>query len=143
MISGKSRPTNGRPDSQDALFERTAETLLRRLGSGPNPLELRDGLQIRALVRVDLYPPSGRFQIIVSDIDPEFTLGKLALDREQILRELRSKGLDRLQTALPLPRPPLRIGVLTSPDSDGWNDFIRHIEESKLRFQVTLYAALI
>ena len=56
--------------------------------TGVGGMYVRDGIEIRALVRADYYPASGRFQVIVDDIDPSFTLGKLALTREQILREL-------------------------------------------------------
>lgn len=122
-----------------ALFGRTADALLPKLAQGEPPLTLRDGLEIRALVRVDFYPASGRFQVIVQDIDPSFTLGKLALTKEQILRELVQLGLAEQNRMLGLPVPALRIGVLTSPDADGWNDFRRHLEESRGGFDITLY----
>lgn len=121
-----------------ALFAGTAERLLPRLLAGESPLSLRDGIEIRALVKVDLYPASGRFQIVVEDIDPSFTLGKLALTREQILRELVQKGLAERNRSLGFPVPTLRIGVLSSPDSDGWNDFLRQVEESRTGLEVTL-----
>ena len=121
-----------------ALFARTAEHLLPRLEASEPALTLRDGLEIRALVRVDLYPASGRYQVIVEDIDPSFTLGKLALTKEQILRELAEKGLAERNRLLGLPVPALRIGVLTSPDADGWTDFLHHLEESQVGFDVTL-----
>ncbi len=122
-----------------ALFANTAERLLPMLASGDTPLVLRDGLEIRALVKVDLYPQSGRFQIVVQDIDPSFTLGKLALSRERILRELAQLGLAQRNRLLGFPVPTLRIGVLTSPDADGWNDFLRHLQESHCGFEVTLF----
>ncbi|MFK7739862.1 MAG: exodeoxyribonuclease VII large subunit [Planctomycetota bacterium] len=122
-----------------ALFGRTAQALLPKLAAGEPPLTLRDGLEIRVLVRVDFYPASGRFQVIVNDIDPSFTLGKLALTKEQILRELAEKGLAEQNRRLGLPVPTLRIAVLTSPDADGWTDFRRHLEEAGCGFEVTLF----
>lgn len=122
-----------------ALFGRTADALLPKLAEGEPPLTLRDGLEIRALVRVDFYPASGRFQVIVQDIDPSFTLGKIALTKEQILRELVQMGLTERNRMLGLPVPALRIGVLTSPDADGWKDFQRHLEESRCGFAITLF----
>ncbi|MCK5944944.1 MAG: exodeoxyribonuclease VII large subunit, partial [Planctomycetes bacterium] len=122
-----------------AMFARTAQTLLPALAAGDPPLTLRDGLEIRALVRADFYPASGRFQVIVNDIDPTFTLGKLALTREQILRELAEKGLAERNRMLGMPVPATRVGVLTSPDADGWTDFLRHLEESGCGFDVTLF----
>lgn len=134
-------PGNQRPAGavEVALFGGTAERLLPRLAAGEAPLTLRDGIEIRALVKVDLYPASGRYQVVVQDIDPSFTLGKLALSREQILRELRDKGLAERNRSLGFPIPALRIGVLTSPDADGWNDFLRHLQESGIGFAVTLF----
>ena len=124
---------------QVAMFERTAQHLLPALAAGDPPLTLRDGLEIRALVRADFYPASGRFQLIVHDIDPSFTLGKLALTKEQILRELAERGLAERNRMLGVPVPATRIGVLTSPDADGWNDFRRHLEESSGGFEVTIF----
>jgi len=121
-----------------ALFERTAQQLLPKLEASDPSLTLRDGLEVRALVQVDLYPASGRYQVIVQDIDPSFTLGKLALTKEQILRELAEKGLAERNRSLGLPVPALRIGVLTSPDADGWNDFLHHLQESRGGFQITI-----
>lgn len=121
-----------------ALFGRTADWLLPRLAEGEEPLTLRDGIEIRALVRADFYAAAGRFQLVIDDIDPSHTLGKLALTREQILRELTELGLAERNRALPFPVPALRVGVLASPDSDGWNDFLRHLEAAGAGFDVTL-----
>lgn len=122
-----------------ALFASAAERLLPALLRHDPPLELRDGLEVRVMVRVDLYPATGRFQIVVQDIDPSFTLGKLALTKEQILRELHGLGLATRNRGLGFPVPALRIGVLTSPDADGWNDFLRHAEEARVGFAITLF----
>ena len=43
---------------------------------------------------------------------------------------LYEKGVERQTLQRLLPIPPLRIGVLTSPDSDGWNDFKKELEAS-------------
>jgi exodeoxyribonuclease VII large subunit len=122
-----------------ALFASAAERLLPGLANQEPPLVLRDGLEVRLLVRLDLYQQSGRFQIVVQDIDPSFTLGKLALSREQILRELDKAGLLARNRQLGFPVPTTRIGVLTSPDGDGWNDLLRHLQEAGMGFQITLY----
>ena len=122
-----------------ALFATAAERLLPALLAHEPPLSLRDGIEVRVLVRVDFYVATGRFQIVVQDIDPSFTLGKLALTKEQILRELADKGLAARNRSLGFPVPALRIGMLTSPDADGWNDFLRHVEEARVGFEITLF----
>ena len=120
-----------------ALFDRTAQKLLKRLEQAG--LNMRDGIEILAEVKVDLYPATGRYQLIVEDIHPEFTLGQLALSREQILLELRKAGVERRNLELPMPVPALRIGVLTSPDSDGWNDFLQELRASGIGFAIDLF----
>lgn len=124
-----------------ALFERTAARVLPELER--HGLTLRDGVEILVEARVDLYPGSGRFQLVIDAIRPEFTLGKLALSREQILAELRERGAERLQLELPMPVPALRIGVLASPDSDGWNDFLEELSASGIGFSVALHAVAV
>ncbi len=119
-----------------ALFERTAKRVLP--GLDLKGMALRDGLEILIEARVDLYPASGRFQLIIEDIRPEFTLGKLAISREQILTELRERDLLETNALKAAPIPSLRIGVLASPDSDGWNDFRKQLEQSGIGFQVGL-----
>ena len=123
---------------QVALFESTASRLLQKLKSRSD-LELRDGIEIRAQVRVDLYLDQGRYQLVLEDVDPTFTLGKMALSRERILAELRAQGLERRNLSLPFPIPPLRVGVLCSPDSDGWNDYLQEQQASGLGYEVTVH----
>ena len=130
--SGADRPS-ARLDV--TIFERKAQTLLPTLRAAG--LELRDGVEILVEGRVDFYPASGRLSLIIDDIDPRFTLGQLALSREQILQKLREQELDRLNKSLALPEPAMRIGVLSSLDSDGWNDFRRSLETSAFGFQIT------
>jgi len=120
------------------IWDRKAAEIFRRMSETAPDFAMRDGIEIRALVKVDYYVPTGKVSVHVEEIDPSFTLGKLALNREQILRALREQGLAELNKSLLLPIPPLRIGVLTSESADGWNDFKRHLEGSGVGFQITL-----
>jgi exodeoxyribonuclease VII large subunit len=133
---GESRPM---AQVQVALFARTAAALFRRLEAAQPPLTLRDGLEIRVRAKVDFYPAAGRFQLIIEDIDAAHTLGRMALQRDQILSELRDRGLIRRNLDLVVPEPALRIAVLASLSSDGWNDFLRELQASGLAFAITGY----
>ena len=119
-----------------AMFERTAKRELAKLERAG--LELKDGVEILIDAKVDLYPPTGRYQLILEGIRPEFTLGKMALSREQILERLREADLATRNLELPMPRPALRIGVLTSESADGWIDFRTELARSGLPFEVVL-----
>lgn len=110
------------------------EAALDAAGAG----ELADGVQLRVRARVDFYPPTGRFQIIIEEVDPEFTLGEIALRQEKILRQVIDSGVAELNLALPFPVPALRVALLTSLGSDAYNDVINELERSPYAFEVTI-----
>jgi exodeoxyribonuclease VII large subunit len=119
------------------MFEGAAARILPELER--HHLSLRDGIEILVEARVDLYPASGRFQLVIEAIRPEFTLGRLALSRDEILEELARRRLDRSNLERAMGTPPLRIGVLSSPDSDGWNDFLAELAGAGIGFEVGLF----
>jgi exodeoxyribonuclease VII large subunit len=69
-------------------------------------------------------------------VDPEFTLGKLAQNRERILRALSAEGLLERNAQLDLPMPPLRVGLLTSLGSAAYNDFVQELRRSGFAFSL-------
>lgn len=84
---------------------------------------LQDGLQIRCFCQVSLFKDRGSLTVSITDIDPAFTKGNLALAREKLLKKLRSEGLDGKNKALPLPPFPFRVGLITSENSRAETDF--------------------
>lgn len=106
-----------------------------------NGIALADGLQVRIFGTLDMYAPSGQLGLKMTDLDPRFTLGDLALRREAVLQRLRSSGLLDANARLPLPLVPLRVGVVTSADSAAWADFRHEIERSGWAFLLRLVDA--
>jgi exodeoxyribonuclease VII large subunit len=111
-------------------FERIRGALLKE-GAG-----LADGLEIRCRCTVDLYPPVGRLQLVVREVDPLFTLGLLAKRRRETLESLRAAGLLERNRQLELPELPLRVGLVTSHGSAAFHDFCSTLRESGYRFEV-------
>src|SRR5690606_29852181 len=120
-----------------ALFERTAKRVLAELER--HGLCLRDGVEVLVEGRVDVWDGGGKLRLVVEAIRPEFTLGRLAMSREQILLALRQSGAHETNLCRTLPEPSLRIAVLSSPDADGWADFERELRASGFAFDVTLH----
>jgi len=104
-------------------------------------IEPKDGIEIRALVSVDFYPPYGTLRLIVHDIDAAFTLGKIALERQQLIEKLKKEGVLELQKRHALPDVPLNIGLISSEDSAAYNDFVHELEVSGLSFRVSFIDA--
>lgn len=101
--------------------------------------DIKDGIEIRVLCKIDVYPPQGKYSLIIRDIDPAFTLGKLAQSREAIINYLKSKGLLERNKRIPLPLVPLAIGLITQVNTEGYNDFLSKLQESGFAFKVKFY----
>lgn len=101
-----------------------------------NRLLLADGLKVRIFGHLDFFAPSGQLGLKMSGIDPRFTLGELALQRDDVLRRLTEAGLLDRNRRCGLSVAPLRVGVVTSTSSAAWADFVHEIERSGLAFQL-------
>ncbi|MBH25206.1 MAG: exodeoxyribonuclease VII large subunit [Myxococcales bacterium] len=121
------------------MFARARERIERTLAQVGGAVALADGLQVCFKARVELYPAAGRYQLIIEDIDPSYTLGRLTQRRDMILRRLEAMGLTEKNASLPLSTVPLRVGVITSVRSHAYADFINELSASGLGFDVLAY----
>lgn len=116
----------------DGVKQRLANSL-RKIEAG---FQLRDDIEVRFECVVDLYPPSGSYQLKVVDMDPYYTLGKIAQQRQSILEALKKEGLLEKNKMLPLPWVPLKVGLITSYNSAAYHDFLKELAESRYGFRV-------
>ncbi len=120
-----------------ALFAST-RTLVNRILRKAGGVRMHDGIEIRIRGRVAYYPPQGRVQLIMSLIDPQFTLGQLAEARTALLERLAADGLLERNRERAMPALPLRVALITSGGSAAFADFVHEIEGSGHPFQLTL-----
>lgn len=116
---------------------RGVEAVLRKVGD----LRLDDGVDVRIRGRVAYYAPQGRVQLLMDAVDPRYTLGRLAADRDRVLRTLAAEGLLETNAGRPFPVVPLRVGLITSDDSAAANDVLDELARSPFAFQVRLLDA--
>jgi exodeoxyribonuclease VII large subunit len=107
----------------------------REMRAAPG-FELDDDVEVRIRCQIGFYPPWGKFQLAMVGVDPAFTLGQMAANRERILRALAKDGLLERNAALPLPLVPQRVGLVTSVGSAAYNDFVDEIRGSDCGFQI-------
>lgn len=88
------------------------------------PFALEDGLEVVARGFVEIYPPHGKYQLIVQELEPRGE-GAQALLRKQITERLQAEGFLDLARKRPLPFLPRRVGVATSPTGAALRDFLR------------------
>jgi exodeoxyribonuclease VII large subunit len=97
---------------------------------------LRAGIQVRVKASVGLRPGRSLIQLSLLEVDPAFTAGRLALDRDEVLRRLAADGSLAANARIELPPVPLRIGLVTSRGSAAHADFIEHLRRPGYRFTV-------
>jgi len=102
-----------------------------------------DGVEIRIRGRLGVFGAQGRLQLRMSAIDPDYTLGRLASERERLLLALAAEGLLGRNGYLPLPVRPRRVGLVTSAGSAAEADFLHELEHSGLGFEVVAVDAAV
>ena len=102
-------------------------------------LELADGIKVRLYGTPDIYVDRGSFSFKVTNIDPRFTLGDLAGQRDEIVQRLKTRGLYVANKLVPLPVAPLRIALITSIGSAAHADALHELEASGIGFEVFVH----
>ena len=88
--------------------------------------EPRDGMLVLARGRVSVFERDGQYQLYVDQMTLDGA-GDLYMQFELLKQKLSAKGLFDPARKKPIPKIPLRIGVVTSPtgaavrDISGWN----------------------
>jgi len=109
------------------------EEVLKR---AENAFSLKDDIEVKFLCWVDFYPPHGAVRLIVENIDPVHTLGKIAQGRQKVIALLKEKGILNKNKSVELTPVPLNIGLITAHDSAAYNDFISELKKSGCAFKV-------
>ena len=116
-----------------AMFRSERLRVERALAEWPD-FRLAEGLEVRVRGRVSY--GYGRVSLVLSAIDPIHTLGRLAADRQRVLRALAADGLLDANGRLTLPLLPRRIGVVTSEGSAAYEDVMAELTASGIGFTV-------
>ena len=104
--------------------------------------QLRSDMKIMARVTANLHPVYG-LSLVISDIDPDYTVGDLARKRNMILQRLKEEGVADFNRSLPWPELPVRVAVISAAGAAGYGDFLKHLHlnPQRLRFSTTLFEA--
>ncbi len=86
--------------------------------------DLRDGTEVVARGKVEIYAPRGRYQLVVQEVEPRGA-GARALALEQLKERLAAEGLLDAARKRPLPYLPSTVGVATSTSGAALQDFLR------------------
>ena len=103
-----------------------------------SPLASGIGVLVRVVVT---YHEIYGFSLQIIDLDPNYTLGDVERRRRETIERLKEDGVWDMNRELSLPRPLLRIAVVSSATAAGYRDFMTEIGSSPFNFIVTLFEA--
>lgn len=101
------------------------------------------GMQVLLQVEVSFHSVYG-LSLNVVGIDPTFTLGDLARQRQLTIQRLQGDGVMDLQRALTIPSLPRHIAVISAADAAGYGDFCHQLlsNSSGFLFRTQLFPAV-
>ena len=104
---------------------------------------LRVGMQVLVEVSVTFHPVYG-LSLNVWNIDPIYTQGDLAKQRQATIRRLTEDGVMELQQSLELPTLIRKVAVISAADAAGYGDFCDQLQNNRfgVKFEVELFAAV-
>ncbi len=117
------------------IWARDLARIRQRFAAAGLPLTLASGTRVGMQCRLQFHSRYG-LSLACLDMDPTFVLGENALRRRQLLEQLERAGLLERNAALPEPRLPNRIGLVTSRDSAAFHDFVHTLETSGFGFRI-------
>ncbi len=91
---------------------------------GLRGLRMADGMQVQAFGELTVYEARGQYQLVVQLVQEE-GLGALQARFEALKAKLAAEGIFDAERKRPLPRFPMRIGVVTSPSGAAIRDFLK------------------
>lgn len=104
--------------------------------------QLSRGMHILVKAQVQFSTLYG-LSLIISDLNPSFTIGELEIERQKNILRLKEEGMFEMNKELLLPKLPRRFAIISSESAAGYLDFIKHLHENEsgYKFQTTLFTA--
>lgn len=104
--------------------------------------QLARGMHILVKAQVQFSTLYG-LSLIISDLNPSFTIGELEIERQKSILKLKEEGMFEMNKELEIPKLPRKFAVISSESAAGYLDFIKHLHENEYgyRFQTTLFTA--
>ena len=101
------------------------------------------GINVLVRVTVDFHELYG-YSLTVVEIDPSFTIGEIARNRQLVLKRLEEEGVLTLNKELDLPEFVNRIAVISSPTAAGYEDFRDQLDNNPagFMFYIKLFPAI-
>jgi len=126
-ISDLSRPSSGHLYFTLKDEKAQIRAVIWRSTASRLKVTLKEGMSVICCGAVEIYPPRGTYQIVISQIQPQ-GVGSLQLAFQELYQKLSKEGLFAPERKQQLPPFPRRIGFVTSPSGAAIHDFLESAE---------------
>ncbi len=116
------------------LWARGFRRLQREHGRGIKKV-LQEGLEVMLKLRVEYHEMYG-IQYYIEDVNPDFTLGRLAMQKQQAIAALEKDGLIGRNAQIDLPLVLQRIAIISSNNAAGYQDYLKQINENSFGYSI-------
>lgn len=86
------------------------------------------------------YSPQYGLTVVINDINPEFSLGDMERQRQEILNRLTQEGIIGQNKTVPVPPVLQRIAIVSAAGAAGYGDFMKQLTDNK--YGVCFYPCL-
>ena len=119
------------------VFSRISAEFLAATGQ-----RFASGLKVMVRASASMHPVYG-MSLVITAVNPEYTMGDLLRRRREILARLEKEGILNLNRELEWCEVPLRIAVISAKGAAGYGDFINQLygNSSLLNFRIKLFEA--
>ena len=126
------------------LKDETSQLSAIMFASSANNLkfEPKDGMKVLVSGKVSVYETGGTYQIYVNEM-MEDGLGNLYLEFEKLKKKLEQEGLFKKEYKKPIPKFPMKIGIITAPTGAAIKDILSTIKRRFPICETILFPSLV
>jgi exodeoxyribonuclease VII large subunit len=117
-----------------AIIWSTLFRMLRPFFESTTGQQLSKGMQVLVHAQVQ-YSPLYGLSLIISDIDPSYTVGEQELERQRTIARLREEGMFDMNSTLEITPLPRNLAIISSETAAGYRDFINHLHQNDYGFK--------
>jgi len=126
------------------IWRLTYEDIQKEFGALGLRIEevLKPNMEITVQVKVNFHKLYG-LSLHILKVDPNTVIGDIEQQKRETLQRLTKEGLLEMQKRLYLGPINLKIGIVGSPDTSGFNDFLKELKQNSIftRFEVKIFEA--
>lgn len=130
-----------RPMLAVTLFSQQRQLVNRHLKDNGGSVRMNDGVRVRIRGRLGVYAARSTVQLLMSWIDPAYTLGVIGQERDRVLALMVGEGLLERNAAMPMPAVPLHVALVTSLGSAAHADALDELANARFGFRVSVLDA--